>query len=95
MLACLLLLRTPEYGYQLLEDLQREGIDVDANTLYPLLRRLEKQGLLASDWNTEETRPRKYYVTSAAGQQVAAQLVLDWTHLNDSLTALMAEGKTS
>lgn len=94
-LACLLMLRTPEYGYQLLEDLQAAGIDVDANTLYPLLRRLQKQGLLTSDWNTSETRPRKYYVTSAAGAEIAEGLSADWRHLNESLTALMAEGTTS
>src|SRR5690606_14608137 len=63
-LACLQLLRTPGYGYGLLEDLARHGFPTDGNTLYPLLRRLEKQGLLTSEWNTEEARPRKFYRTS-------------------------------
>jgi len=57
-LACLLILRQPNYGYALLDLLERSGFAVDANTLYPLLRRLEKQGLLTSDWNTDESRPR-------------------------------------
>ena len=64
-LACLLILRRPDYGYALLDRLERGGFAVDANTLYPLLRRLEKQGLLTSDWNTEESRPRKFRSTCA------------------------------
>lgn len=92
-LACLLTLRTPEYGYQLLEDLQGAGIDVDANTLYPLLRRLEKQGLLGSDWNTDDIRPRKYYATTPAGLSAATELSAEWDRLNHSLQALIHEGK--
>src|SRR5690606_32471359 len=56
-LACLQLLREPGYGYALLERLDSHGLPTDANTLYPLLRRLEKQGFLTSEWNTEESRP--------------------------------------
>lgn len=91
-LACLLLLRTPEYGYQLLEQLQAAGIDVDGNTLYPLLRRLEKQGLLDSQWHTGEARPRKYYTTSATGREAAELLVEDWRELDAALIGLIAEG---
>lgn len=91
-LACLLTLHTAEYGYQLLEDLQRAGIDVDGNTLYPLLRRLEKQGLLRSDWNTDDARPRKYYATTPAGQAAAVALAAEWNRLNGSLQALIDEG---
>ncbi len=94
-LACLLTLRTPEYGYQLLEDLQNAGIDVDGNTLYPLLRRLEKQGLLRSDWNTEDARPRKYYATTPEGMTAATALSSEWMRLNSSLQALIHEGKAS
>ena len=92
-LASLLILRTPEYGYRLLESLAAAGIGVDANTLYPLLRRLEKQGLLTSDWNTEDTRPRKYYETTEAGREVADQLAADWARLNGALEELTTEGK--
>jgi DNA-binding PadR family transcriptional regulator len=93
-LACLLMLRTPEYGYQLLEELQSAGIEVDANTLYPLLRRLEKQGFLRSEWNTDESRPRKYYATSADGREAAGRLAAEWAGLNAALVALMDERTT-
>ncbi|MGC5652205.1 UNVERIFIED_CONTAM: helix-turn-helix transcriptional regulator [Kocuria sp. CPCC 205316] len=63
-LACLLVLDEPRYGYALLRTLGDAGLDVEANTLYPLLRRLEAQGLLESDWNTDESRPRKFYRTT-------------------------------
>ena len=92
-LACLLVLHTPEYGYQLLEALNDAGIDVDGNTLYPLLRRLEKQGLLTSDWNTDEPRPRKYYRTTAAGRQTADHLTAEWQRLNRTLAGL-AKGQS-
>lgn len=87
-LACLLALKTPEYGYQLLETLNEAGIDVDANTLYPLLRRLEKQGLLTSDWNTDEARPRKYYRTTADGHRAAEDLTTEWQRLDRTLAGL-------
>jgi DNA-binding PadR family transcriptional regulator len=80
-LACLLILRTPDYGYALLERLAAAGIATDGNTLYPLLRRLEKQALVTSEWNTDEARPRKFYRTSAAGETLAARLLQDWTDL--------------
>ena len=87
-LACLQLLRTPGYGYGLLEDLARHGFVTDANTLYPLLRRLEKQGFLTSEWNTEDSRPRKFYVTSAAGTSLADTLSRDWLDLTRSISSL-------
>lgn len=73
-LACLRLLHQPGYGYGLLEQLRTAGFPTDANTLYPLLRRLEKQGFLESEWNTDEARPRKFYRTSPAGHSLAATL---------------------
>jgi len=73
-LACLRMLAHPGYGYGLLEQLEARGFDTDANTLYPLLRRLEKQGHLTSEWNTDEARPRKFYRTSAAGARLARTL---------------------
>ncbi|MGV9747005.1 PadR family transcriptional regulator [Rhodococcus zopfii] len=86
--ACLLLLRTPGYGYGLLEALAAAGFAVEANTLYPLLRRLEKQGLLVSEWNTDETRPRKFYRTSETGRELATSLLREWAALGRSLEAL-------
>ena len=87
-LACLVRLRQPDYGYALLESLNALGIIVDANTLYPLLRRLEKQGLLASEWNTEEARPRKFYRTSPAGDALGEVLATDWRRIDDALARL-------
>ncbi|RBQ15487.1 PadR family transcriptional regulator [Spongiactinospora rosea] len=90
-LACLLILRKPDYGYALLDRLDRQGFAVDANTLYPLLRRLEKQGLLSSDWNTEESRPRKFYRTSDKGAALADALSRDWESLAAAFGHLKGE----
>ena len=86
--ACLATLRTPGYGYALLETLAGAGFGVDANTLYPLLRRLEKQGLLVSEWNTDESRPRKFYRTSNEGLPVLTALRSDWRALDTAITDL-------
>jgi len=87
-LACLMLLTKPNYGYALLAALETHGFAVDANTLYPLLRRLEKQGLVTSEWNTDESRPRKFYITSEDGAALARILTDDWNDLNSAFTAL-------
>lgn len=87
-LACLLILQTADYGYALLERLSAAGIATDGNTLYPLLRRLEKQELVTSEWNTDEARPRKFYRTSPAGRALASRLMRDWTDLTRTLTDL-------
>ena len=90
-LACLLILSEPNYGYALLDLLERRGFAVDANTLYPLLRRLEKQGLLTSDWNTEDSRPRKFYRTSDEGLALADILSTDWEALDSAFHTLKDE----
>ena len=90
-LACLRLLREPGYGYGLLEDLQSRGFDTDANTLYPLLRRLEKQGHLVSEWDTAEARPRKFYRTSPAGALLASALTDDFQAIARAIAALPEE----
>ena len=87
-LACLRLLQQPGYGYGLLEELGARGFDTDANTLYPLLRRLEKQGLLTAQWNTDEARPRKFYATSADGLDLLETLRHDWRALDTAITDL-------
>lgn len=86
--AALAMLRTPGYGYALLETLARAGFGVDANTLYPLLRRLEKQGLLTAEWNTDEARPRKFYRTSDDGLDLLATLRADWHALDAAISDL-------
>lgn len=87
-LAVLAQLQEPGYGYALLESLDAAGIEVDANTLYPLLRRLEKQELLTSEWDTEGGRPRKYYRTSETGSVVLARLIEEWLRLDSSVRAI-------
>ena len=90
-LACLRLLARPGYGYGLLEELASRGFDTDANTLYPLLRRLEKQGHLTSEWNTDEARPRKFYRTSEAGLRLAAALTDDFRSIAAAIDDLPKE----
>ncbi|GAA0498933.1 hypothetical protein Ade02nite_83670 [Paractinoplanes deccanensis] len=86
--ASLLVLRTPGYGYSLLETLSEAGFEVEANTLYPLLRRLEAQGLLASEWNTDEARPRKFYRTTPHGDALAINLRVEWDRLDRAINDL-------
>ena len=87
-MAALATLSRPTYGYALLETLAEAGFPVDGNTLYPLLRRLEKQGLLTSEWNTEESRPRKFYRVSPDGKTLLQQLLDEWQALHTSIEKL-------
>jgi DNA-binding PadR family transcriptional regulator len=80
-LAVLSALDEEQYGWSLRGALADHGIEVDEGTLYPLLRRLEGQGLLRSRWRVEEGRPRRYYRISAAGEQVRRELDDDWSRL--------------
>ncbi|SER53705.1 DNA-binding transcriptional regulator, PadR family [Propionibacterium cyclohexanicum] len=91
-LACLRILAVPGYGYNLLQQLDDAGFATDANTLYPLLRRLEKQGFLDSEWNTEDTRPRKFYRTSPAGSRLAQRLDQEFQAISKAIAALPQEG---
>ena len=68
----------PAYGYQLVKELADSGIPLEANTVYPLLRRLEDQGLLRSDWDTSTDKPRKYYQITELGCQLLAQITSYW-----------------
>lgn len=90
-LACLELLRAPAYGYALMETLQERGFRVDANTLYPLLRRLESQGLLECEWNTDESRPRKFYKCTPLGATVLSGLRATWSELVSAIDAITEE----
>ncbi len=87
--AVLSLLFTPQYGYSLVPVLEAKGLPIDPGTLYPLLRRLEKQGLLESQWDVNQTRPRKYYLLSAAGRETYAALCQDWRKLAAGLNDLI------
>ena len=78
-IAVLSQLSKEEYGYSLLKALSDQGLEVDQSTLYPLLRRLESQGLLQSEWRiADEARPRRYYVISPQGAEVLNQLKEEW-----------------
>jgi DNA-binding PadR family transcriptional regulator len=83
--ATLSLLQTPKYGYALLQSLETAGIVVDIGTLYPLLRRLEKQGILESDWDTKDTRPRKYYRLSTLGREAYKRITAEWVSMSTKL----------
>jgi PadR family transcriptional regulator PadR len=67
-----------QYGYSLMKNLAEKGLEIDQGTLYPLLRRLEAQGLLSSSWRLEDARPRRYYVISLDGQKLLPSLVEEW-----------------
>jgi len=90
-LAVLGQLHQGQYGYSLLQDLLAKGVQIEAGTLYPLLRRLESQGLLTSEWDTSETRPRKYYVLSPSGLDVYTALVKEWQSLMDNMNTILKE----
>ena len=93
-LGVLSLLRDRQYGYSLTQRLADLGLEVDQSTLYPLLRRLEKQNLLDSDWALEEARPRRYYVLSAQGRRMLEQLIQEWDAIVRAMDrALHREGK--
>ena len=85
-------LTTPKYGYSLVQSLEGKGVPVEAGTLYPLLRRLEKQGLLKSEWETSGPKPRKYYVMSREGREVYERLCSEWGHMVKSMDALLNDG---
>jgi len=67
-----------QYGYSLMKSLSEKGLEIDQGTLYPLLRRLETQGLLSSSWRLEDARPRRYYMISQEGKEILPKLVEEW-----------------
>ncbi len=77
-LAVLSQCRQEQYGYSLMKSISEKGLEIDQGTLYPLLRRLETQGLLSSNWRLEDARPRRYYVVSPQGQAVLPKLIMEW-----------------
>ena len=90
-LAVLAELRSERYGYTLRKALAEKGMAVDEGTLYPLLRRLETQGLLASEWREEEKRPKRFYRLSSEGRRILGLLIAEWGTLTASLETIMKE----
>jgi PadR family transcriptional regulator PadR len=88
-LAVLAQLRDEEYGYSLKKLLAEKGLEVDEGTLYPLLRRLEAQGLLRSRWRMEDSRPRRYYRLSVQGEKLARELGPEWKSLSRAVDRLL------
>ena len=82
-------LSKPLYGYSLVQRLNECNVPVEANTLYPLLRRLEKQELLKSEWETSGTIPRKYYITTELGNKVYEELRSHWANMVKEMNRLM------
>lgn len=84
-------LHEARYGYALVEQLEEKGVSIDPNTLYPLLRRLEKQGLLCSEWDTGESKPRKYYKRTPLGNGIYMELKEQWKYISNSMDSLLKE----
>jgi PadR family transcriptional regulator PadR len=90
-LGVLAALRTERYGYTLRKTLAELGMEIDEGTLYPLLRRLESQGLLASEWREQDKRQKRFYRLSGDGTQVLERLLAEWQSMNSSLTEILKE----
>jgi len=94
-LAVLAQLRTEHYGYTLKKELNDRGMDIDEGTLYPLLRRLETQGLLVSQWREEDKRNKRFYRLSEDGARVLEELLAEWQQLNASVETIVAQSRTA
>jgi PadR family transcriptional regulator PadR len=89
-LAVLAHLREEHYGYALRQALADRGMPIEENTLYPLLRRLESQGLLLSQWREENKRQKRFYRLSATGELIFAQLLDEWRGMNAALNRILS-----
>jgi PadR family transcriptional regulator, regulatory protein PadR len=90
-LAVLAQLRVEHYGYTLRKALADQGLEIEESTLYPLLRRLETQGLLTSEWREEEKRNKRFYRLSTEGASILTQLLAEWNRINDSLHKILKD----
>ena len=88
-LATLSQLCKPRYGYDLRQALAEKGMPIEEGTLYPLLRRLESQGVLDSEWRIEDGPPRRYYVMNTQGQRLFKRLAESWNNMNKSMQLLL------
>jgi PadR family transcriptional regulator PadR len=94
-LAVLAQLRTEHYGYTLKKELADRGMDIDEGTLYPLLRRLESQGLLVSEWREEDKRNKRFYKVSADGRAVLKDLLAEWQQINTSVSRIAGGSRSA
>jgi PadR family transcriptional regulator PadR len=84
-------LHNEHYGYSLRQALQDVGLEIEESTLYPLLRRLESQGLLVSEWREEGKRKKRFYKLSDRGVRVLRQLLIEWNTINRALSQLIGK----
>jgi len=87
--AVLAQLRVEHYGYTLRKALADQGLAIEESTLYPLLRRLETQGLLTSQWREEDKRNKRFYKLSSEGELILTQLLAEWNSINDSVNNIL------
>ena len=88
-LAVLAQLRAEHYGYTLRKALGEVGVEIDEGALYPMLRRLESQGLLVSEWREEDKRNKRFYRLSKDGKRILDRLVAEWNSINSSLNGIL------
>jgi len=88
-LAVLAQLRQEHYGYTLRKALADRGLVIDESTLYPLLRRLESQGLLVSEWREEDKRNKRFYRLSPHGASVLQYLTSEWQSINAAVNNIV------
>ena len=92
-LAVLGQLGTEHYGYSLRQALAAAGLEIEENTLYPMLRRLEKQGLLESEWREENSRKKRFYRLSTAGRRILPELFKEWDGIEGALKRIREGGR--
>jgi PadR family transcriptional regulator PadR len=92
-LAVLAQLKNEHYGYTLKKELAERGMDIDEGTLYPLLRRLESQGLLLSEWREEEKRNKRFYRLSQDGKNVLKELLAEWNNINAAVSRIVGKAR--
>jgi PadR family transcriptional regulator PadR len=85
-------LASEQYGYSLVQQIEEKGLKLEPGTLYPLLRRLERQGLLDSKWDTDTSRPRRYYQLSRTGRSVLAAMIEEWRDMSRLMNKLLPDG---
>jgi len=90
-LAAMSQLKQERYGYSLIKSLKEKGFDVGQDTLYPLLRRLEQQELLDSEWRVDDSRPRRYYTLNEAGVEMLQDLNAEWRDQVDIIRSILDE----
>jgi PadR family transcriptional regulator, regulatory protein PadR len=93
-MAVLAQLRVEHYGYTLKNELADRGLNIDEGTLYPLLRRLEAQGLLVSEWREEDKRNKRFYRLSPMGKGVLKELLVEWQQINSAVNRIVSGSRS-